>query len=415
MTAIEFYDRTPVENIVSALTIVPDKIVFIGENSQMKNFHAVYQRFLESRDLHIEVVYKGINRHDITGIAQVLSAIVEQEEDCIFDLTGGDDLVLVAMGMVYQKYKDVKNIQMQRFNVLNGRVTDCDNDGNPVYTGTPTLSVEELVRLHGGAVRHGDVTQEYTYTWDVSADFREDVNRMWQLCRQDPGCWNICLTAIGEAAEKIEGTPAVAMSLPRVSGYLQEHSLETDALFSLLRSLQQQGLITDLCTDGRTLSYLCKDMQIKRCLEKAGTVLEMKVLITARQVLEKDGTPYYTDAVNGVCIDWDGKFHDRYDETKDTGNEIDVVLMKGLAPIFVSCKNGGVEDDELYKLDAVTDRFGGAYAKKVLVATYLNKGQDSLRYFRQRASDMNIKFVEGVHRLEEPAFQDMVKRLISSQ
>lgn len=415
MTAIEFYDRTPMENVISALTVVPDKIVFIGENSQMKNFHQIYRRFLENRHLQIEVEYKGINRHDIMGIAQTLSAIVEQEDECLIDLTGGDDLVLVAMGMVFQKYRDSKNIQMQRFNVLNGRVTDCDNDGNQMYAGNPTLSVAELVQLHGGAVRTGDITQDYTYAWDLSTGFVEDVELMWGLCRDNPGLWNICMTAIGKSSPKADGSLAVAASLPRLESYLLEISANVDEVFELLRSLQRYGLITDLCTDGQTLSYLCKDAQVKKCLEKAGTVLEMKVLITAQQVLEKDGTPYYTDAVNGVRIDWDGEFHGRYDTVKDTDNEIDVVLMKGLLPVFVSCKNGGVEDDELYKLDAVTDRFGGVYAKKVLVATYLNKGQDSLRYFRQRASDMGIKFVEGVHLLDDNGFRDMVKRLIYTQ
>lgn len=66
------------------------------------------------------------------------------------------------------------------------------------------------------------------------------------------------------------------------------------------------------------------------------------------------------------------------DEEKDTENEIDVVLMKGLTLIFISCKNGQVDDDELYKLESVTNRFGGLYAKKVLIATYLGKKTKSM-------------------------------------
>lgn len=415
MTAIEFYDRTPIENVISALTVVPKKIIFIGENSQMDDFEGIYKRFLAGRHLEIEVDYRGINRHDVNGIARKLSEIVEQEEECLFDLTGGDDLVLVAMGMVYQKYKDVKNIQMQRFNVQSGRVTDCDNDGNPVYEGTPALSVRELVQLHGGAVRYGTVEEGYTYRWALTEPFTADVERMWNVCRADPRRWNVCMTAISEAGTELKGSTAVSTSLPWVESYLKQNELALSVLFDLLHTLESEGLISDLCTDGRTLSYVCKDMQVKRCLDKAGTVLEMMVLVAAKRVTDKDGTPFYCDVANGVFIDWDGAFHSRDDLVKDTNNEIDAVLMRGLAPVFISCKNGGVEDDELYKLDAVADRFGGEYVRKVLVATYLNKSEDSLRHFRQRAKDMKIKLVEGVYLLEPAGFEDMLRRLVMGE
>jgi len=411
MTAIEFYDRTPVENVISALTTQPDKIVFVGENSQMRNFNAIYARFLQERGLSIAVSYRGINRHDVNSIAQVLASIVEEEEECLFDLTGGDDLTLVAMGIVYQRYKDTRRIQMQRCNVYNGRVTDCDNDGNTVYTGVPTLTVDELIRLHGGAVRYGN---DYTYQWNLTDEFVADVDLMWTICREDPNLWNICLTALSKASTREESDDFAVVSLPRLEGYLQEMSTPMEALHTLLLRLERVGLIRHGCTDGNTLSFAYKDEQIRQCLVKAGTVLEMKVLVTARRVTEKDGTPFYTDAVNGVYIDWDGQLHDRYDEQKDTGNEIEGVRMKGLAPVFVSCKNGQVEDDELYKLSAVTDRFGSLYAKKVLIATQINKGVDSMRYFRQRTKDMGIRLVEGVHLLEEPEFEAMIRRLMQS-
>ena len=152
MTAIEFFDRTPIENVVSSLTTIPDKIIFIGDGKVMRKFDHIYRSFLERRGLSIEIAYRNIKKNDINDIVTVLSEIVEAEDQCVFDLTGGDDLVLVAMGIVYQKYSD-KNIQMQRFNVRNGIVTDCDNDGTIIYSGTPEVSVEEKIMIHGGIVR----------------------------------------------------------------------------------------------------------------------------------------------------------------------------------------------------------------------------------------------------------------------
>ncbi len=62
--------------------------------------------------------------------------------------------------------------------------------------------------------------------------------------------------------------------------------------------------------------------------------------------------PVYDDALNGVVIDWDGEFHDEeVEDLYDTENEIDVLLMHDIVPVFVSCKNGIVTSEELYKLD----------------------------------------------------------------
>lgn len=51
-------------------------------------------------------------------IIDALSMFVEQYDDCVFDLTGGEDLYLVASGIVSERYRD-KNIQMHRFNIRN--------------------------------------------------------------------------------------------------------------------------------------------------------------------------------------------------------------------------------------------------------------------------------------------------------
>ena len=70
------------------------------------------------------------------------------------------------------------------------------------------------------------------------------------------------------------------------------------------------------------------------------------------------------------------------------------MMMHGMVPVFVSCKNGGTDADELYKLQSVAARFGGKYAKKVLIATSLDDS-DKSNYIRQRAENMEIRLIEG--------------------
>lgn len=413
MTAVEFYDRTAIENIISSITTVPDKIIFIGDGKVMKKFESVYLSFIEQRKLNIEVAYRNIKKNNLSDIVQVLSDIVETEEQCVFDLTGGDDLALVAMGIVFQKYPE-KNIQMQRFNIKNGVVTDCDNDGTVLYTGAPTISIKENIHLHGGAVRYGD--DDRTFEWDLSEDFVCDIEKMWSICRRDPGFWNRRLNVLEamDACNTQEASLNVEVSILSVREHMKNIGSAYTSINGLLLELQKKNLIYAYKNDEQNISFSYKNEQVKKCLIKAGTVLELKVLIAANSLKNKDETVFYTDSMNGVYIDWDGEFHQTSDEEKDTENEIDVILMKGLTPIFISCKNGNVGDDELYKLETVTNRFGGPYAKKVLIATYLGKKTQSRKYFKQRAQDMKINLIDSVHQLSDEHFAKMVKHLINS-
>lgn len=414
MTAIEFFNRTPLDNVVSSLTTVPDKIIFIGENKQMKAFEGAFQTFLAKRGLEIEVDYRSVPQNDIDLLVKELSAIVETEEDCVFDLTGGEDLALVALGMVYQKYRDTRNIQLQRFNMRSGVVTDCDRDGTVVYTGKPTLSVEELIGLHGGVIREETEEHVGTYPWELTPDFVEDVELLWSLCRDDPGRWNAQLNVMGVLQKFVydEDPLSILADMSALRAALFEADVRYTEIDDLLRFLDSYGLIEDLENDGQRIIFAYKNDQVRHCLAKAGTVLELKVLIAVRQLTGPEGTAYYSDSMAGVFIDWDGDLHSWADNEKDTENEVDVVLMRGMQPVFISCKNGAIEEDELYKLSTVTERFGGTYARKVLIATYLGKKADSMGHFRQRAADMKIQFIEGVHEFTDQQFLKMVKHLV---
>ena len=300
MTAVEFYDRTPIENVISSLTTVPDKIIFIGDGKVMKKFESVYQTFLEARGLNIELAYRNIKKNDLNNIVEVLSDIVDTEEQCVFDLTGGEDLVLVAMGIVFQKYSD-KNIQMQRFNIRNGVVTDCDNDGTILYSGIPEVTVEEHIRLHGGVVRYENENDDRTFHWDLSDDFINDIEKMWSICRTNPGLWNAQLNVLKAfEACMVEPSLNVMVNISTIQEHLKYVGVKYVSIKGLLRALDQKHLIYSYADDGQNISFTYKNEQVKKCLTKAGTVLELKVLIAANSLLNKDGTVFYTDSMNGV-------------------------------------------------------------------------------------------------------------------
>lgn len=412
MNYVEFFEKDAVENICACLTMPPKQVILVGDNMKlMRKYADRYKAILAARGFSVKFVCKTVNKNNIQNIVDTLSRIIETYEDCVFDLTGGEDLYLVAMGIVYERYRE-KNIQMHRFNLRNNTIADCDQDGYVCFEGAvPELTVEENIRIYGGDVVYDEVKSDGTHRWVWTEEFRDDIDAMWEICKQDVRLWNTQIgvlaaaEALGDPAQSgLTTTVAVSGLRTRLEGAGGKY-IFTD---SILKGLYCAGLLTACKRDEQTFSVTYKNEQVKKCLTKAGQALEMKIFSAALQAKETDGTSAYSDVMNGVYIDWDGDVHTEQDGY-DTENEIDVMMMRGMVPVFVSCKNGTIDMNELYKLAAVAGRFGGKYAKKVLVATALSPRGAFAQCLRQRAKDMNIRLVEGIQKLNDAELQRVVR------
>ena len=413
MTYIEFFDKDICENICSCLKNPPDRVILIGDNKKiLENNAKRYGELFRSKGFEIEFLYRSVNKNQIRTIIKVFSDIVEKYDDCVFDLTGGDELYLTAVGILYERFKQ-KNLQMHRINLRNGAISDCDCDGNTVSDTDSfiPLSIEEYLRLYGGSVVYESPKVIGTYQWRLDDEFINDVLLMWSVCKKDVHLWNVQASVFAEASETAgnagkslsSGIPVEILKNKLKAGgcsYLCNKSiLNTLKNCGLMESNERNGILH--------LSY--KNAQVKRCLTKAGQVLELFVYISALNATEKDGSKSYSDVMTGVQIDWDGDIHTQKNDC-DTQNEIDVMMMHGLIPVFVSCKNGAVDINELYKLNTVAERFGGAYSKKVLVATALDDTQRS-EYLRMRAKDMNIRIVDNLQSASHSEINKILRSL----
>jgi len=416
MTHIEFFGRVASENVSACLTYVPDRVIYIGDNSKMMKKHiSYYEKVFADRGVNIEFLVKTVSKNNLDEAIALLSEIVETYDDCVFDVTGGEEMLLLALGSVCEKYPE-RNIQIHKVNLKNNMVYDCDKDGITVCKDTPTLSVEENVRIYGGDVAYGTIDEDQTYLWDLNEDFLNDLDLIWNICKSNVRYWNMqigvfeMIDAVGDVSE--DGLTVTA-SRAALDHELSRERKKYKKAKGIIAYLRKYGLLT--CFDDEdetTVTVGYKNKQVKRCLTKAGQALEMKVYIMVKQVLDKNEMPVYNDVLNGVVIDWDGQFHDEEtEEIYDTENEIDVLAMHNIVPVFISCKNGVVTADELYKLDTVARRFGGHYAKKVLVATAIDCMGEAGNYLRQRAKDMNIRILENVQKLDDAEFARKIRSL----
>lgn len=392
MTIVEFFDTDAVENIISTLACTPRRVILVGQNEgRMKKAKERYEKIAGKRGMSVVFEYRKAQSNNLQKIISVLREIVQTYGECAFDLTGGEDLYLVAVGIIFSEFHG--KVQLHRFNVRNGKPVDCDADGTLITYADAALSIEENALVYGGRVIFDDEKANGTHRWNFDAEFCEDFETMWRICKKDVATWNLQIHTLDMVHRALGEDTSLAVCINKKQETERIEKLGGVAVFwgSLFQELERCGLIYGLRFRGDMLEYTYKNEQVKRCLTNAGRVLELFVLQTAKGYTDKDGNPVFTDALTGVVLDWDGKVAVGEQEVD---NEIDVMLMRHLTPIFISCKNGrNFTSDELYKLAIVAERFGGKYARKVLVATQLEEMKERGDAIIKRAESMGIELV----------------------
>lgn len=413
MTFIEFFDKSPIENILSAFTMRPDKIVFVGESKVMNRSIPAYEKFLKQKSVDIKLEMCPVNKNNLWDIVSKLSDVLADEEECAFDLTGGEDLLLVAVGIVFQEYRNCVKLHMHRFNMRNGTVMDCDNDGEIPFTFSQKLSVEDWVALHGGVV-----VRRATEGKSVIEKHKADICKIWNLCSKNPTDWNAHTGHLHEFQKytsESRNSLRVCIDLPFVSKQIQNMDLKLSIVKDFLTMLNEANLICDFDhSNNQKLSFVYKNAFVKNSIAKSGEILESKILQIAYD-MKKGNEPYFSDVDRGVFIDWDGILHTQEErkKTNDTENEIDVVAIHNLEPIFISCKNGGFDDEELYKLYTVSNHFGGSYAKRILICSNSSEHIEKYPHLAQRAKDMDITIISGIQKMTDAEIQEKLKSAIS--
>ena len=396
MTYIEFFDKNSIENLCACLSMLPEEVILVGDNeTAMKRHIEDYEKVFKGRGKNIKFSYKKAFSWNVSQIIGVLEQIIQEYDDYAFGITGGNELVVFALGIICERYRE-KNIQVHKISINNNKVYDCDMDGKTIDYPVPVLSVEENIRIYGGKILYSDVHGENTYRWDMTSDFEKDIEEMWSICKRNTRGWNIQIGVFGtikKVGTTSEDGLTITASVAEVKEYYKRKRIGNYSINQdIMKELREKGLLTYFEADADTVTMTCKDLQVKRCLTQAGLALEMKVYMMARGLKTEGKEALYNDVMNGVQIDWDGIIFGE-DGNNGTTNEIDVMLMHNMIPIFVSCKNGEFKADELYKLNTVAERFGGKYAKKVLVASSL--GDDELdKILKQRAQDMKILVID---------------------
>lgn len=402
MTVIEFFDSSATENITGSFLYAPEKTVYVGDNRHlMDKSLAVYREVLSLRGIETVLSYKAVNKNNLKSILSILNEIIEKNDDCVFDLTGGDDLYLVAVGMMLERYPD--KIRAYRFNLNACSAVDAFSGEAVLNLPTFSLSADENIRLHGGKIVSQTPLPTQAENGKINTDFFTDIEKLWKILAPSARFYNAQTNILGKL-DATFGAPnalSIAFAKKDAEEILDKTPLSTD----FLEALKTEGLLS-ISESEESLSLGFKNETIKCCLTKAGQVLEFKIAGHLLS-LEEDGKQLYKDVRVGILIDWDTQAADLF----RTQNEIDIIAIKDAIPIFISCKNGAIEAEELYKLNSVAERFGGKYVKKVLIATELEKLGAKTEHLRARAADMGIRLLENVDEWDDQKLDRALRSL----
>ena len=400
-TLIELFDECQIENVIAGLRFKPEKIIFVGyKNNMSSKRKSDIEKFLGNHCPNTVLEYEIVGRYDMSEIIDRLKYVLNNNEDCCIDMTGGKELVLAAVGDIADEYK----VPMFQFNIRSEnfiKIKNCENIEEPPKV---PLRIKEYVALNGGAVLEDE---KEDFKWILDKNFKNDIEKIWNICKQNCGLWNRQSGIFGsfEKMGKIDENFNVTVDINRMKGKNHDTMLNP----GIIRELINEGLIFDYCLSDGYLSFRYKNREVHQCILKAGNILELYTYIIAAEINEEE-PGFYDDMDIGVFLDWDGVIHSAYDKLKDTKNEIDVMLMKDTVPVFISCKNGEVHKEALYELDTVAERFGGEYSRKVLVSTYVSRDNEGSKYLIQRARDMNIRVIDSVDKIGREEFKEALKR-----
>ena len=399
-TLIELFDIKQIDNVIAPLHYHPEKIVYIGSADVMtEELKLDVSNFFCMHGLTAYVEFVEVDKNDISDIINKTNKVIDNNPDVYIDVTGGKELILVAMGIIAAK----RNIPMIKFNVKTGEVINVNNSALPSPRPV-NVTGEELISLYGGMISHSEPD---SFNWVFSEEFYKDILSIWEICSYNNMEWN--------------------RQCNRFQSYISSSYAHTDGLTveidfryvknkkevyneSIINALLRKGLITDFSQIKNKISFKYKNRQIQKCLLKAGNALELYTFLNIGKIIsENPGKISYAKV--GVHIDWNGETYTPY----DVKNEVDIMVISNLIPTYISCKNGDVYKEDLYELSAVADNFGGIYSKKILVATSIPENVASGKYLLERSKEMGINVINNVDKKSEEEFINELKTFLNIQ
>lgn len=366
-TLIELFDlKHTIDNILAAYIFQPDRVVFLFDD-RMQTLLEIkkLQRALTLRFPKMEVTYEKLR--DSGQVQELCQRLISIYPDPVFDLTGGRDAISFAVALFcHQRCRPCICIDWQKKELL---CSEAAQDYQKQFQ-MPNLSIEDVIQANGAMpLRYMHETPPKEWHHALIAFYKETLcyPKEWlSFCRY--------LQQMAAKAER-EGHPLC----------IRGNSVITDRNGRMLQChpgfaqlAYQLGFLTQLDLKGTSVSLAFADKTVLRYLTSQGTWLELYTYITAEQ------SGYFHECRMSVVVDWDSIPQKR----NNVVNEIDVILMRGICPVFISCKTSVPSTEDLNEIALYAKKLGGSQAVAMLVTTTDVRKESATTCYRAKELDV---------------------------
>ena len=368
-TLIELYDERPLENVMSTEIFKPERTVYICHRDIDGKAKKALADYFAHRGLQAELEFVAADMYSAKDVYNSLKAAVERHADCALDVSGGTDNALFAAGQLSAE----KGLPVFTYSRRQNRYYDIANAPYANKLDCPiNYNVEDFFLMAGGSMREGRVDNSIL---DSYLDYIDPFFAVYLAHRSD---WGSFVNYIQRVSPVPKGEP-VRLEIEGEYTVKGEHGRRISANEELLRDIEKIGFIENLRIErGTSVSFRFMDAQVRTWLRDVGSVLELYVY---KLCLD---TGVFNDVRTSVVVDWESNV--RRDSVT---NEIDVMCVRGIIPMFISCKTCEVNTEALNELAILRDRFGGQGAKAAIVTT-----KNSSVITRNRATELGIQVID---------------------
>lgn len=370
-TLIELYDERPLENVLGTDMFRPKRTVFIcgresGGNSDAERKLKNYIRY---RGLQTELVFMDAKHYSASSVLKTLRQAVTQYPDCVIDITGGTDDELFACGLLCAE----KNLPVVTYSIKRNRYFSIRNA--PEFENlecTIQYSAEDFFRMAGGRMREGRVDNA------ILENYFDIIDPFFDIFMKNRRKWGDIVSYFQQVSQCPREQP-IELTISGAYTVKAERGRRVSAPEEVLRRLENIGMISGLHIEPeKKVSFTFKDAQVRKWLRDVGSVLE---IYTYKKCVE---CGLYNDVHTSVVVDW----------AKNTGqdkvtNEIDVLAVRGVIPVFISCKTCQINTEALNELAILRDRFGGRGARAAIVTS-----EKCRTVTINRAHELDIEVIE---------------------
>ena len=367
-TLIELYDERPIENVLSTEVFRPEETVFICpvEVAENKALRRSLEAYFERRGCPVRLTFVPVSLLDAVKVEKSLRQVLQGREECAVDISGGTDAALFAAGAVSG------NVPV--FTYSRKKNTFFEIKNAPFARGLPCqvrLDAASCLLMAGGALLPGrednsklkEYLPQMERLFSVYGAFRRIWNRQVSYFQQ--------ISAASDPECRAQGSRTAKADHGRVT-----------ADEGLLRSLQDAELIDELSITEEEVAFRFADPLVRFWLRDMGSALELQVYRCCLLA------GCFDDVVLSAVVNWQGGGSARDAVT----NEIDVMAVQGVQPVFISCKTCEIKTEALNELAILRDRFGGKGSRAVIVTSA--PGSRSRSVMRRRAGEMGIEVIE---------------------